>query len=82
MGSKAQTLEYEKLRLDLIGDAELVALEGYCNECKQFVVVKMKTLEYYRRLAYADKVVDGLAMACSNCNSRPHRPLRLRDLRE
>ena len=48
MGSKAQTLEYEKLRLDLIGDAELVALEGYCNECKQFVVVKMKTLEYYR----------------------------------
>ena len=82
MGSKAQTLEYEKLRLDLIGDVELVALEGYCNECKQFVVVKMKVLEYYRRLAYADKVVDGLAMACSKCNSRPHRPLRLRDVRE
>jgi hypothetical protein len=82
MGSEARTLEYEKLRLDLIGDVELVALEGYCNECKQFVVVKMKILEYYRRLAYADKVVDGLAMACSKCNSRPHRPLRLRNLRE
>ena len=82
MGSKARTLEYEKLRLDLIGDVELVALEGYCNECKQFVVVKMTILEYYRRLAYADKVLDELAMTCSKCNSFPHRPLRLRNLRE
>jgi hypothetical protein len=82
MGSKARTLEYEKLRLDLIGDVELVALEGYCNECKQFVLVKMKILEYYRRLAYAHTSLDGLAMTCSKCESFPRRPLRLRNLRE
>ena len=81
MGSEARTLEYEKLRWDLRGDVELVALEGYCSECKQFVVVKMTILEYYRRLAYAHTSLDGLADKCPKCNSFPHRPLRLRDLR-
>ena len=82
MGSEARTLEYEKLRWDLIGDVELVALEGYCSECKQFVVVKMTVLEYYRRLAYANTDLDGLGTTCPKCNSYPRRPLRLRDLRE
>lgn len=81
MGSRARTLEYEKLRLTLIGDVEFVALEGYCNECKQFVAVEM-TIQYYRRLAYAHShSVDGLAMKCTKCNA-PHRPLRLPNLLE
>jgi hypothetical protein len=82
MGSKARTLEYEKLRLALIGNVESIALQGYCNECKQFVVVKMTILEYYRRLAHVHTPLDGLAMTCSKCNSYPHRPLRLRNLWE
>jgi hypothetical protein len=31
MGRRARTLEYEKLRLALIGDVEFVALDGYCS---------------------------------------------------
>ena len=35
-------LEYEKSRLTLIGDVEVVALEGYCSECKQRPVLPLK----------------------------------------
>jgi hypothetical protein len=80
MGSRARTLEYEKLRLTLIGDVEFVALEGYCNECKQFRACEMSIRQYYRRLAYAHKSLDGLAMTCSKCESSPRRPLRLPNL--
>ena len=57
MGAKALTLEYEKLRLTLIGDVEVVAPEGYCNECKQLRAIQMKILEYYGSLAHVSLVV-------------------------
>jgi hypothetical protein len=78
MGARARTLEYEKLRLALIGDVEFVALEGYCNECKQFVAVRMTIPQYYRRLAYAHNA-DRFTAKCPRCDA-PHRPLRLPNL--
>ena len=76
MGASARTSEYERLRLALGGDVEFVALEGYCNECKQFLAVRMTILQYYRLLAYADLQDGRLPAKCPRCDA-PHRPLRL-----
>jgi hypothetical protein len=81
MGRRARTLEYEKLRLALMGDVEFVALQGYCNECKQYVAREMTILHYYRQLAYAHTSLDGLAAKCPRCNT-PHRQPRLPNLWE
>jgi hypothetical protein len=81
MATRVRTLEYEKLRLTLIGDVEQVALESYCNECKQRVVHQMKILQYYRRLAHAHTELNGLAMKCPTCNV-PHRTLTLPNIWE
>ena len=67
MGNTAQTLEYEKLCLALIGDVEVVALEGYCSECKKPTAVQMKILEYYQSHAHVSLVIT----SCPLCNS-PH----------
>jgi hypothetical protein len=50
----------EKLRLARMGDVEFVALQGYCNECKQHVALEMTILYYYRQLAFAHNALDGL----------------------
>jgi hypothetical protein len=76
MNARAQTLEYENLRCTLIGDVEVVALEGYCTECKQWPVLPMKIMQYYQRLAHAFTPLNGLVMECPKCNS-PHKTLRL-----
>lgn len=81
MATRVRTLEYEKLRLTLIGDVEQVALESYCNECKQRVVHQMKILQYYRRLAHAHTELNGLAMKCPTCNV-PYRTLTLPNIWE
>ena len=76
MNARALTLEYERLRFSLIGDVEVVALEGYCTECKQRPVLQMKIVQYYQRLAHAFTPLNGLVMQCPKCNS-PHTTLRL-----
>lgn len=76
VGKNALTLEYEKLRLTLLEDVESVALEGYCNKCKQHPVLPMKIVQYYRRLTYAFTPLKGLAMQCPKCNL-PNKTLRL-----
>ncbi|MFZ0512860.1 MAG: hypothetical protein WAM14_14730 [Candidatus Nitrosopolaris sp.] len=76
MNSSSLTLEYEKLRFSLIADVEVVALEGYCTECKQRPVLQMKIVEYYQRLAHAFTPLNGLVMQCPKCNS-PHKTLQL-----
>jgi hypothetical protein len=50
MGIKAMTKRYERLRFELIGDTETVALEGRCTACNQYIVFPMKMIEYTRRL--------------------------------
>ena len=65
MGDIASTLEYEKLRFALIGDVEVVALEGYCNYCKKPVVIQKKIVEYYQSHAHVSLVL----MKCPVCNS-------------
>ena len=79
MGTKAKTLEYERLRFTLIG--VVVALEGYCDVCKQHVVLQMKIRDLYRRLAHAHTALNGLGMKCTICNT-PDRTLRLPNLWE
>jgi hypothetical protein len=76
INARSLTLEYEKLRFALIGDVEVVALEGYCTECKQRPVRQMKIVEYYQRLAHAFTPLNGLVMECPKCNS-PQKTLRL-----
>jgi Zn finger protein HypA/HybF involved in hydrogenase expression len=76
MNASALTLEYEKLRFTLIGDVEVVALEGYCTECKQRSALKMKIEQYYQRLAHAFTPLNGLVMQCPKCNS-PNTTLQL-----
>ena len=76
MNSSSLTLEYEKLRFTLIADVGVVALEGYCTECKQRPVLQMKIVEYYQRLAHAFTPQIGLVMKCPKCNS-PHKTLQL-----
>lgn len=73
---KSTTSEYERLRLSLLGDVEVIALEGYCTECKQRSVLQMKIVRYYWRLAHAFTPLNGLAMQCPKCNS-PRNTLRL-----
>jgi hypothetical protein len=73
---KSITSEYEKRRLSLLGDVEVIALEGYCAERKQRSVLQMKITKYYWRLAHAFTPLNGLAMQCPKCNS-PHKTLRL-----
>ena len=75
MGTIASTLAYEKLRLALIGDVELVALEGYCNECKKHVAFQIKIVEYYQSRA----LVSLVATKCPLCNS-PYETLQLPQL--
>jgi hypothetical protein len=67
MGSKAMSKEYEKLRLEVIGEAEIVALEGFCNECDHSIIFPMKIVEYIRRLAFMDRI--RLARICPKCQS-------------
>jgi hypothetical protein len=76
VGQKALTLEYEKLRFTLRDDVEVVALEGYCSECKQCPVLPMKIVQYYSHLVHAFTPLKGLVMQCSKCNS-PHKTLQL-----
>jgi hypothetical protein len=76
MGKIATTLQYEKSRSTIIDDVEVVALEGYCAECKQRSVLQMKITKYYWRLAHAFTPLNGLAMQCPKCNS-PSKTLRL-----
>jgi hypothetical protein len=73
---KSITSEYERLRLSLLGDVEVIALEGYCTECKQRSVLQMNIVKYYWRLAHAFTPLNGLAMQCTKCNS-PRNTLRL-----
>jgi hypothetical protein len=47
MGSKAMTKEYERVRLEVIAEPEIVALEGFCNECGQ-----LNELSNYRIFGY------------------------------
>ncbi len=79
MGSKAITKEYEMLRYDLKEDPEAIALEGFCHECNQRAVIKMKILQYNRRLANAHTILHGLAFTCPKCNA-PERTLILPNL--
>jgi hypothetical protein len=65
MGKIATTLQYEKLRLDLIGDVETIALEGQCNECKKAATDKVKIVEYYQSQGHVSLV----SMKCPLCNS-------------
>jgi hypothetical protein len=76
MNASSLTLEYEKLRFSLIADVEVVAVEGYCTECKQRSVFQMKIMDYYQRLAHAFTPLNGLVMQCPKCNS-PHKTLQL-----
>lgn len=76
INSSSLTLGYEKLRFTLIADVEVVALEGYCTECKQRPVLQMKIVRYYQRLAHAFTPLNGLVMKCPKCNS-PHKTLQL-----
>jgi hypothetical protein len=81
MGKKAITKEYEMLRYDLRQDPEVIALEGYCYECKRRAVIHMKILQYNRRLANAHTWLDGRAFTCPKCNA-PERTLLLPNLWE
>jgi hypothetical protein len=65
MSNIATTLDYEKLRFALIEDVEVVALEGYCNECKKPAAVKVKIVEYYQSHAHVSLV----STKCPLCNS-------------
>jgi len=81
MGSRAITKEYEMLRYNLRQDPEVIALEGFCDECKRRAVIHMKILQYNRRLAYAHTWLDGRAFTCPKCNA-PERTLLLPNLWE
>jgi hypothetical protein len=67
MGSKAMTKEYEKLRLEVIGEPEIVALEGFCNECGHRIIFPMNIVDYIRLLSLMDRT--RLDKICPNCHS-------------
>jgi hypothetical protein len=77
MGAKAMSKEYEKLRLELIGETERIALEGFCSECRRRYVFPMKIMEYTRRLANAHLIT--LAIRCPKCKAN-QRTLQLPNL--
>ena len=81
MRSRTITREYEMLRFDLKDDPEVIALEGFCYECKRRAVIHMKILQYNRRLAYAHNSLNGRGITCPNCNA-PQRTLQLPNLWE
>jgi hypothetical protein len=79
MESKALSNKYEKLRLELIGETERIALEGVCSACKERSVFSMKIIDYTLRLANAHLI--DFSITCPKCNA-PQRTLRLPNLWE
>ena len=69
--------EYEKLRLELIGETERVLLEGFCNQCQKSSAFSMNIIEYTKRLANAHFV--RLSITCPKCYDS-QRTLRLPNL--
>jgi hypothetical protein len=79
MGSKALSNKYEKLRFELMGETERIALEGVCSACKERSVFSMKIIDYTLRLANAHLI--DFSITCPKCNSS-QRTLRLPNLWE
>src|SRR6187200_1139617 len=60
---------FEKMRYDLRGFPELIALEGICTICKLYYPIGMKILEYRDKILHASS--DSITLStirCKKCN--------------